>query len=120
MDRHVKSSVPSIRGVPFIGNLIDFRYNRLSLLEKVSRECGDIGKFQVGPTEVILLNAPKYIRKAFIEHAYSFRKPGAMTSLVRPVIGNGLFISEGEEHAQRRKLIAPIFQYRNITQYADI
>ena len=120
MDRHVKNSMPSIRGIPLIGNLIDFRYNRLSLLEKVSRECGDIGKFQVGPTEVILLNAPKYIRKAFIEHAYSFRKPGAMAALVRPVIGNGLYINEGEGHIQQRKQITPIFQHRNITQFADI
>ncbi len=120
MDQQIKRTIPSIKGFPLLGNLIEFRYNRLSLLQRVSEECGDIGRFYVGPTEVILLNTPKYIRKAFIEHAYSFRKPGAMTNLVRLVIGNGLFIAEGEEHIQHRKQITPIFQYRNIIQHDEV
>lgn len=120
MVQQIKTSIPTIKGLPIIGNLIDFRYNRLPLLQRVSEECGDIGRFYVGPTEVILLNNPKYIRKAFIEHAYSFRKPHSMTNLVQPVIGNGLFIAEGNEHIQQRKQIAPLFQHRNIPQYDTI
>jgi cytochrome P450 len=120
MAQQIKTSVPTIKGLPLIGNLIDFRYNRLPLLQKVSEECGDIGKFHVGPTEVILLNTPRYIHKALIEHAYLFRKPGAMTSLVRPVIGNGLYIAEGDEHKQRRKQLAPLFQHQYIAHYDNI
>jgi cytochrome P450 len=54
-----------------------------------------------------------------VEHVYDFDKGAGMHKAFNPIIGNGLFISEGEFHRQQRKLLAPSFQPRHITSYAD-
>jgi hypothetical protein len=47
--RMTRPPIPQIPGLPFLGNMRDFRTRRLALLQRVQQECGDIGTFQVGP-----------------------------------------------------------------------
>ena len=46
----------------------------------------------------------------------------ARTEFVRaviPSIGNGVFSSNGKEHARQRKMIHPAFNYNNLTGMVD-
>ena len=49
------STIPVFPGLPILGNLLEFRSKRLELLLQVSRQCGDIGAFQLGPRTVVML-----------------------------------------------------------------
>lgn len=43
----------------------------------------------------------------------------ALVKAVLPSIGNGLFSSNGKEHARQRKMINPAFNYSNLTGMVD-
>src|SRR5438876_2953340 len=120
---NTKTDIPKtfryIRGYPFVGNLLDFRKDRLDLLRRLARE-GDVCGMHFGPFPIILFNKPEHVQSILVEHAYDFDKGLAIHNTFRPVIGDGIFSSEGDFHRQQRKLMAPPFQPRHIASYAGI
>ncbi len=108
-----------IKNHPFVGNLLDYRKDRLSLLLRMARE-GDVCGMHFGPFPAILFNKPEYVHSILVEHAYDFDKGVAIHNTFRPVLGDGIFSSEGDFHRHQRKLMAPSFQPRHIASYAAI
>jgi len=108
-----------IRGYPLVGSLLDYRKDRLDLLQRMARE-GDVCGMYFGPFPLILFNKPEHVQSLLVEHAYDFDKGIAIHNTFRPAIGDGIFSSEGDFHRHQRKLIAPPFQPRHIASYADI
>jgi cytochrome P450 len=108
-----------IAGYPFIGNLLEFRKDRLNLLRRMAH-VGDVCSMHFGPFPAILFNKPEHIHSILVEHAYDFDKGLAVHNTFRPVIGDGIFSSEGNFHRRQRKLMSPPFQPRHIASYAEI
>jgi len=113
------STIPRLRGLPLLGNLLEVRYNFLMFLLRLSRECGSIGTFRVGSRTILYLNSPELVHAVLVEHAYDFEKTPNMRTYMSPMVGNGLLTSENEFHKRQRKLAAPAFQHRRIATYAD-
>src|SRR5713226_3778646 len=108
-----------IRGHPLFGNILEFRKDRLGLLQRMARE-GYVYGIHFGPFPGILFNKPEHVHSILVEHAYDFDKGLAIHNIFRPVIGDGIFSSEGDFHRHQRKLMAPSFQPRHIVSYVDI
>jgi cytochrome P450 len=118
-----KTDIPKtfhyIHGYPLVGNLFEFRKDRLSLLRRLARE-GDVCGMHFGPFPGILFNKPEHVQSILVQHAYDFDKGLAVHNTFRPVIGDGIFSSEGDFHRHQRKIMSPPFQPRHIVSYADI
>src|SRR6185436_15428169 len=113
--------IPSLPGLPILGNLLDVGRDRLGFLARVSRECGDIGQFRVGSRRIVLLNSPHYVQTVLVENDYAFfEKSPVLRTYLRPVFGNGLLSMDRQLHKQRRKLLAPSFQPRYIAAYGEV
>jgi len=106
-------------GSLLVGNLPEFTRDRLNFLLRMAR-AGDVTALRFGPFTVILFNRPEHVQSILVEHAYDFDKGLAVHKVFRPVIGDGIFSSEGDFHRRQRKLMAPPFQPRHIAGYADI
>ncbi len=106
-------------GAPFVGHLPEFRRDRLGLLRRMA-EAGDVIALRFGPFPGILFTRPEHVQSILVEHAYDFDKGEAIHQTFRPVIGDGIFSSEGGLHRRQRKLMAPPFQPRHIVSYAEI
>ena len=117
--KHLKP-IPSIKEPLLIGSISEYKRDRLSFFLHVAQKCGDIGCFHFGPFPLILLNTSEFIHSVLVAHAYDFDKGVYMHNAFRPVIGNGLFISEGEFHRKQRKLMAPAFQPLHLVSSADV
>ncbi|MEM8530500.1 MAG: cytochrome P450 [Chloroflexota bacterium] len=113
-------SIPAIKGAPLLGNMQAFRNDRLNLYLNVNRTCGDIGSFRVGRQQIILVTSADLVQTILVDHAADFEKSPILRYFGGPVLGNGLLTSENEFHKRQRKLIAPAFQHRRISGYADI
>ncbi|GAC1453793.1 MAG: cytochrome P450 [Ktedonobacteraceae bacterium] len=111
--------VPRITELPLVGSLSKHTKDRLSLYLRVAQQCGDVGSFHFGPFRVVFFNTSENVHRIFVEHANDFDKGAAIHNTFRPVVGNGIFISEGDFHRRQRKLMAPSFQPRHIVNYAD-
>lgn len=116
---HMPTPIPCLPRWPLLGNVFALRNKRLDLLLRISQQFGDIGAFHFGPRMVPVLNEPELIRQVLVEQGSSFEKTTTVRALGTPVLGNGVFLSEGEEHRQQRRILAPLFQPHHVQTYAE-
>ena len=57
----------------------------------------------------ILVNDPTAVRRVLHENAAAYEKPPPTRRLTRPIIGEGLFLSEGREWRRQRRALSPAF-----------
>ena len=62
----------------------------------------------------MLLNHPDAIRHVLVENAGNYRRSPATIRILRPIVGDGLFLSEGEAWKHQRRTIAPALAPRVI------
>ncbi len=112
--------IPTMSGIPILGNLPDLRADRLGFLERVARECGDIGIFSAMGREFVLLNSPVLAHDILVTQAAKVEKGKNLRENGSPIFGNGLVTSLNAFHKRQRTLIAPVFQHGRIADYATI
>ena len=69
--------------------------------------------------KIVICNDPKLVELAFqTNHANFQRKSPQMRHALEPLIGDGLFISDGETWQKRRKIVAPIIHSSRVPGFA--
>lgn len=94
--------------------------NRIRMMERLGREIPRIGRATFGRINVVLINAPELVPEVLIERVDDFQKGPVLKTFSRPLLGDGLLNSEGEQHRQRRKLGAPAFAHQRVSKYAAV
>jgi cytochrome P450 len=112
-------TIPAIEELPLIGSMQRYNRDRLGFVLALSRAYGDAARFHFGPFPVVFFNTGELIHAVLVKHANDLETGEVRRNAFGPVIGNGLFVSEGELHRRQRKALAPAFQPRNISGYAD-
>lgn len=107
---------PGPPGLPFIGNLLDFRRDPLEFFTNCARRYGDVVRYQIGPFTAYLLNRPDYIEDALTTHARALVKGRALQA-GRSLLGDGLLVSEGDIWLRQRRLVQPAFHRERIAAY---
>ena len=110
--------IPRLAGRPLLGNLLEFRENRLRLLTRLIPECGDAAEMRFGPVPVLALGSSELAEALLVDHAGDFVKSRGL-ALARVLVGDGMLTSERDVHRRQRKLIAPGFRHARIAGYAD-
>jgi cytochrome P450 len=106
------------RGEPLLGHLRAFNRDRLGFLSACARDHGDAVPLRFGPKRYLLLSHPALVSELLVDRAADFRK-GYSVRLMRPVLGNGLLLNEGEHWRARRRLIQPELQRARVRGYAE-
>lgn len=71
--------------------------------------------------ELVVCNRPDVVREAFqTNHEVLQRKSPQMRHALEPLLGDGLFISDTETWAKRRKVVAPIIHGSRVKGFAPI
>lgn len=101
--------VPGPSGWPFLGALPELRKNPLGFLVHCARRYGDVVHLGgVGSRRFFLVSHPDDIERVVKTHHPNYVK-GANFQLLKPLAGEGLFLSENDYWRQQRKLIQPAF-----------
>jgi unspecific monooxygenase len=66
----------------------------------------------------LLMNAPGGIEHVLVSNAANYRRTPAAVRILRPLVGRGLFLSQGEDWRLQRRTIAPAFVPRVIPMLA--
>lgn len=70
---------------------------------------------------VFIANSPDTIRYVMVENKDNYeRKSPQMKRALEPLLGDGLFISEGDTWASRRKIQTPLFDHSHIKMFSEI
>jgi cytochrome P450 len=96
------------KGYPILGVLPMLRSNALAFLEQATKEYGDFFPVRVFMSNAYVLNHPAHVEHVLQTNYRNYRK-SPMLDKLKPILGEGLFLSEGELWTQQRKLIAPSF-----------
>ncbi|WP_239520667.1 cytochrome P450 [Pseudooceanicola aestuarii] len=61
-----------------------------------------------------MLMDPEAIRRVLLEKVDHYPKSDVTKNLLRPAIGEGLFVAEGAHWRWQRRAVAPVFSHRNV------
>ncbi|KAJ5387872.1 hypothetical protein N7509_010413 [Penicillium cosmopolitanum] len=64
--------------------------------------------------ERVILTSPKALSELLVTKNYDFEKPKTVRQSLRRVVGDGVLLTEGDEHKLQRKNLMPAFAYRHI------
>ena len=62
----------------------------------------------------IILNRPEGIHHILVEKPENYRRTPATIRMLRPLLGNGLLLSQGEDWKHQRRTVAPAFAPRTM------
>ncbi len=115
----VPGVIKEISGLPLLGNALEFQRDRLALLCRVARECGEIGAFRMGPMRVVVPNSAELISELMVDKGEKIHR-GRFFEAFIPVLGiHSMLTRDGEYHRQQRKLHMPAFAPRRLPRYAE-
>ena len=66
----------------------------------------------------LLINSPDAIHRVLVENPGNYRRTAAAIRILRPIVGNGLVLSEGHDWRHQRRTIAPAIAPRVIPMLA--
>src|SRR6185436_16063605 len=110
-------SPPGPRGHWLVGSLREVKANRLAFFRRCFDEFGDAASFRMANRRAILLSHPDDIERVLVTENRRFEKNFALR-LLRPLLGNGLILAEGDAWLRQRRLIQPAFSKQQIESYA--
>ena len=96
------------------------RRNLLAAFEEQAFEY-DFESMKLLTRNVFLCNTPDAVQFAFSTHNDSFeRKSPAQRQSLQPLLGDGLFVSDGNTWRQRRRIVAPIVHVSRLAEFAPV
>lgn len=118
-------SSPALRpidSIPVLGTFAEqlriMQSDRLGGLRQFNDENGDVGRFALLFGAVLLVNTPEMVHDVLVAKARCFAKSPVLRGALHPLVGDGLFTSEGELWRRQRKLMAPLFHAATIDGFA--
>ena len=110
---------PGPRGSWLLGSLPALRKDILGFFESCQRDFGDAAYFRVGRRRSMLLSHPTDIEQVLVTDNKKFIKNFALSFFLRPLLGNGLLINEGDNWLRQRRLIQPTFARPRLEFYSQ-
>ena len=109
---------PGSLGLPFIGESLNFLFDP-QFADKRQAKYGNIFKTHILGRPTVVMMGPEansFILSSHMEH-FSWREgwPGTF----RELLGESLFLQEGEQHRRNRKLLMPAFHGKALESYFD-
>src|SRR6266545_1877835 len=111
-------TLPGPRGAPFLGNAADLSRHGLKYLRRCAQEYGDLVPLRYFWKPVLFVNHPDLIEQVVTTNQHRVVKDVGQRA-DRPLIGNGLFLSEGQTWLRQRRMMQPAFHRERIAAYGD-
>jgi cytochrome P450 len=92
--------------LPWYRFLKAVRTNALEIFPQAAYQDDVVVQSALGRTRFVL-NGPDAIHHLLVDNIANYRRTSATIRILRPIIGDGLFLSEGEDWRHQRRTIAP-------------
>jgi cytochrome P450 len=113
------ASPPIAPGLPFLGNAVPYFRDTLAFLRTTRGRHGDVVRVSIGPVRMTLISHPDLVESVLVTQNRLFKKDRYL-GVLRPVLGDGLLMSEGDFWRRQRRLAQPAFHRDRIAAYGAI
>jgi cytochrome P450 len=69
---------------------------------------------------IFIVNCPAGVQQVFVTNARNYRKSPSNSATLTPLLGQGLFVSEGDLWTRQRKVMTPAVAHGRMADYARI
>ena len=107
------------RSQPLLGNLREFNRNQLGFYARCAREYGDVVPIRLARARGLLIYHPDAIEEVLVVRHRDFTKTQGIR-LLRALVGDGLFLAEGDLWLRQRRLMQPAFHRQRIAGYGEV
>jgi cytochrome P450 len=111
---------PGPKGGYLFGSAAAFRRDQLGFYASCAREYGDVVQTRMGSYRILLVYHPDAIEELLVTRNRDFIKSPGVVRLLRPLLGNGLFLAEGDTWLRQRRLVQPAFHRQRMAGYGDV
>jgi cytochrome P450 len=108
---------PGPRGIPVLGNLLQFGGDQLAFMTQTARSFGDVVGYDFAGWPSVLLNDSDDIEHVLVKDHRNFIKNRMIWRHVTAVFGQGILTAEGEHWQKNRRLAAPAFAGQQLQGY---
>src|SRR5262245_33645774 len=112
-------AIPLLSGGTLTGHVNAFRNDRLPLFSRIGRAQRDIHLLRFINVPVVAVSGPDACHEILVDKWKSFAKSVGIRLVAYPLVGEGLFSSEGELWRRQRKLMAPLFHPSHVEANAQ-
>jgi cytochrome P450 len=97
----------------------EYRRDSLAFYVRCARKYGDVFTIRFGHLQAVVLTHPDFIEQVLIGQNRNFVKHFGI-QLMRPMLGNGLLLSEGDFWLRQRRLVQPAFHRGRFDAYGAV
>lgn len=101
-----------------LGHLPAINQDPLAFFAKTAVSYGDIVPINLVKETVFMINKPEYIKHIFQDNQKNYRKSNFYEKL-RPMLGEGIFLSDGENWLKQRRVLQPGFSGAGLRKMTD-
>lgn len=98
---------------PLLGAIPQLRQDPLRFLSETGRSFKNIARFRLGTKTCFLLLNPEYVKHALQDNSQNYVK-SSLNKMMKPVLGEGLFTSEGARWQTQRQRVQPAFHLKRL------
>jgi len=98
--------------------LLRFERDLLSLLPEEAYRIR-VAPMGVSRRKILLVNDPAVVRRLLTAEADDYPKSDLMIGALKPLVGEGMFISQGETWKRQRRMLEPAFSHMRINRAFD-
>ena len=113
-----KQLPPGPKGHFLVGSLPEYQRNPLGFMSDCAKNYGDV-VYLSGLIPSYLLSHPDFIEEMLVKKQQYLIK-SQLGSIIKPLLGNGLLLSEGDFWKKQRHLINPAFHHARIQAYSSV
>jgi cytochrome P450 len=113
--------VPILKGLPFIGNIPDFRKDTVEAIYNGWKRAGDVFNIKVGPRTIRVISDPKLAQDVLIGQKQIFQRPRMVKggTILTYLLGTSILTIDGDLWLSKRRMMQPIFHKQRIQAMGD-
>ncbi|MBK7406887.1 MAG: cytochrome P450 [Saprospirales bacterium] len=108
---------PFVKGLPLIGNLLDFYRDRIGFLRKAQKEHGNTFAIQLGPRKIAVLLEPDDLEAVFMKNDLTLSVGQAYKFVGTMFSPDYLYMADFEEYQEQRKVLLHAFKSEKLGNY---
>lgn len=109
--------MPGPKGWEVFKNLLKLRNDPFTVLEQLQKKYGDLIGVNVLGRNLVILGHPRHVQHVYKDNFKNYLRRGQDFEEIRPVVGNGLLLSEGDLWLKQRRTLSKEFHKDSVERF---